>query len=67
MTKQRVEAEADYENAYQEAQDLAVRIWELLDRLPGPDGAHRTWWHKGAELVHANGKMAEVIKILERI
>ena len=65
--KQRLEAEAAYENAHLVARDLLQRIDELLHDLPAPgDDEHPIrWTHVGA-VTHVAAQLAGVVEFLER-
>ena len=63
--KPNLKAEAAYENAHLVAQDLIVRISELLFDMPAPDNEENPihWGHVG-DLSHINKQLSEVIEFL---
>ncbi len=65
--KQRLEAEAAYENAHLVARDLLQRIDELLHDLPAPgDDEHPIRWTHVGEITHVAAQLAGVVEFLER-
>lgn len=69
VSKQRSshKAEAAYEDAHFAAMRLVIRIPELMQELPAPDGDYQPiGWAQVEELTYANAKLAEVVMFLEQ-
>lgn len=64
-TKQKLNAEAAYENAHLVSQDLVARISELLSDLPAPGNDERPihWGHVG-DLNEINHRLSAVIAFM---
>ena len=63
-TKQKLNANAAYENAHLVSQDLAQRISELLFEMPAPDSNAINWAHVGS-LNHINHQLSEIVRFME--
>jgi hypothetical protein len=63
MTKPKLDPHPTYESAAMVAQDLAMRVRELLLDLPTPAGKI-TWHHVGTMTEVAN-RLASVVALLE--
>ncbi len=67
IAKQRLEAEAAYENAHLVARDLLQRIDELLHDLPAPgNDEHPIRWTHVGEITHVAAQLAGIVEFLER-
>ncbi len=59
-------AEAYYENAHLEAQDLLERIGELLVDMPAPgNDEHRINWADVGSVNEVNNRLSSVVAFLE--
>ena len=65
-TKQKLNAEAAYENAHLVAQDLVQRIGELLFDMPSPgNDEHPIHWGHVGDLNEINCQLSRVIAFLQ--
>jgi len=61
--KQRLNADAAYENAVLVSHDLVARLQEILMDLPAPDAQAINWGHVG-DLAEINHRLAGVIAFM---
>jgi hypothetical protein len=62
--KQRLKAEAAYENTHLATQDLLEHIRELLFDLPAPGGEVEIHWGHVGTVTEVNRRLAELVEVL---
>ena len=65
MTNAKQTAEAAYENAHIEAQDLTDRVRDLLFELPAPETDEKISWALVGTVNEVNRQLGEIVAMLE--